>query len=136
MSGRQITLHFNEDELRCSCGCGQMEFSDAAVQKLEDLRVLLNAPLSITSGYRCPEYNASISSSGTNGPHTVTENDNIAIDIGVSGEKSYNVLKLAGEMGFTGIGIKQHGPHSGRFIHLDRIVPGGHAPRPLVWSYS
>ncbi len=135
MSGRQITPHFNEDELRCTCGCEQMKFSDDAIEKLEKLRAALNAPIHITSGYRCPEHNASVSSTGRTGPHTITTDDNLTVDIGVSGVKAFNILRLAPELGFTGVGIKQNGTHSGRFIHLDRIVPGGRAPRPWVWSY-
>lgn len=135
MSGRQITPHFNEDELRCTCGCELMEFSDKAVQHLEELRIKLDAPIHITSGYRCPEHNANVSSTGRTGPHTFTTDDNMTVDIGVSGVKAFNILKLAPELGFTGFGIKQNGPHSGRFIHLDRIAPSRQAPRPWVWSY-
>ena len=135
MSRRQITPHFNEDELRCTCGCERMEFSDKAVQYLEELRVKLDAPIHVTSGYRCPEHNASVSSTGRTGPHTITENDNVTVDIGAKGTQAHSILKIAGDLGFTGVGIKQNGPHSSRFIHLDRIAPGGRAPRPWVWSY-
>ena len=37
-------------------------------------------------------------------------------------------------MGMTGIGIKQHGPHNKRFIHLDNLDNSTH-PRPTIWSY-
>jgi uncharacterized protein YcbK (DUF882 family) len=129
---RQITEHFNEDELRCQCGCGRMEFSDAAVQKLEDLRMALDAPIGINSGYRCPLYNERISKTGLNGPHTVTEDDNITVDIGVSGVEAHNLLHAIDFVDFSGVGIKQTGPHSGRFIHLDCLTS---EPRPWVWSY-
>lgn len=36
-------------------------------------------------------------------------------------------------MGFTGIGIKQHGDN--RFIHLDDLREPDHAPRPTIWTY-
>jgi len=129
---RKITEHFYEGELRCQCGCARMEFSDAAVQKLEDLRMNLNAPIRINSGYRCPLYNDRISKTGLNGPHTIAEDDNITVDISVSGVEAHNLLFALDLVVFTGIGIKQTGAHSGRFIHLDCLETG---PRPWVWSY-
>ncbi len=132
---RQITHHFSEDELRCKCGCNQMKFTDAAVQRLEELRMDLGAPIHINSGYRCPKHNANISSTGLSGPHTITENDNITVDIKVLGISAHSILKCIGLHDFTGIGIRQKGSHIGRFIHLDCILPGGKAPRPWVWSY-
>ncbi|KKM28197.1 hypothetical protein LCGC14_1567150 [marine sediment metagenome] len=135
MSGRQITKHFNEDELRCQCGCGRMEFSDKAVRFLEALRGRYGRAIRINSGYRCPEHNDSVSSTGPNGPHTVTANQNITVDIQISGEAVAKLLYHAINLGFTGIGVKQKGNHAGRFIHLDMIMPAGRHPRPRVWSY-
>ena len=132
---RQITHHFNEDELRCKCGCGQMKFTDIAVQKLEELRITLGAPIQINSGYRCPEHNNKVSSTGFDGPHTITENDNITVDISVIGFDAHNILEAIDYLVFSGVGIKQKGSHTGRFIHLDCILSGGKAPRPWVWSY-
>jgi zinc D-Ala-D-Ala carboxypeptidase len=129
---RQITEHFNEDELKCSCGCGRMLFSDKAIQKLEDLRMALNAPIRINSGYRCPLHNERVSRTGLNGPHTVFEDDNITVDIKVSGVEAHNLLLAIDFVVFSGIGIKQTGSHSIRFIHLDCIESGS---RPWVWSY-
>jgi len=129
---RQITPHFNEDELRCKCGCGMMEFSDEAVQKLEDLRMTLGAPIRISSGYRCPFYNNRVSKTGYDGPHTIAEDDNITVDISVSGLRAHELLEAVDYLTFSGIGIKQTGAHSGRFIHLDCLMSGS---RPWVWSY-
>lgn len=131
MSSRQITEHFNEDELRCRCGCGLMEFSDQSVRQLEALRVRVGRPLIITSGYRCPEYNDQVSLTGPSGPHTITDNHNVTVDIGVSGKTASDLVFAAMSLGFTGIGVKQSGAHKSRFIHIDRL---GH-PRPRIWSY-
>jgi len=135
MNGRQITLHFNEDELRCKCGCGRMEFSDRAVRFLEQLRVRFGHAILINSGYRCPEHNAAESSTGLNGPHTVTANHNITVDVRIFGGSAYKLLHHAVNLGFTGIGVSQKGQHSKRFVHLDMIQPAGRHPRPRVWSY-
>ena len=135
MPSRQITSHFNEDELRCKCGCKRMLFTDRAVRFLEVLRTRLGRAIRINSGYRCPEYNAEVSATGLGGPHTVTANQNITVDVGISGEAAFDLLHHAVNLGFTGIGVKQKGPHSERFVHLDMIMPAGRHPRPRIWSY-
>ena len=135
MSSRKITPHFTEDELKCKCGCERMRFSDRAVRFLEALRVRFGHAITINSGYRCPEHNHAVSSSGLNGPHTVTTNHNITVDVRISGELAAKLLHHAMNLGFTGIGVKQKGDHASRFLHLDMIMPAGKHPRPRVWSY-
>ncbi len=59
-----------------------------------------------------------------------------AVDVSVSGGPAYELLGIALEEGFTGIGVKQKGAHKGRFLHLDDLEykPGEHI-RPTIWSY-
>jgi len=83
----------------------------------------------VSSGARCPKYNALVSSSGEEGPHTTGN----ASDFLISRAPANKLLKLALINGFTGIGIKQHG--SSRFIHLDTLDNGPGCPRPTIWSY-
>lgn len=100
----------------------------ALLQRLRDVY----GPISITSGYRCPAHNASVSSTGLTGPHTTGK----AVDARVSGHNAHRLLKLALAAGFSGVGINQKGAHGSRFIHLDTLQDGeGGAPRPTVWSY-
>jgi hypothetical protein len=54
----------------------------------------------------------------------------MAADIGVDGKAAHEVLTLAMQLGFTGIGVQQKG--TGRFIHVDTVQT---PPRPNVWSY-
>ena len=142
---RQITPHFAESELRCRCGCGAMLFMDAAIEKLEALRVECDFPFVISSGYRCPDHNESVSSTRSRtGPHTVREDANVVVDVLACGSHAAKIVELAPRHGFTGVGVQQKGPHGKRFIHLDAIKPG-HAPtephaggfhaRPWIWSY-
>ncbi len=135
MGSRQITEHFNEDEFRCPCGCGRMEFSDQGIRVLEKLRVRVGRAVTINSGYRCPKYNAEVSGTGLTGPHTIIANRNVTADIKTSGAAAFELLHAAMGLGFTGFGIKQNGPHSSRFIHLDMIPPGVRQLRPRIWSY-
>ena len=51
-----------------------------------------------------------------------------AIDLGVVGRDAYDLVKLAFELGFTGVGVSQR-KGVPRFIHLDdREIPA-------IWSY-
>ena len=99
------------------------------MRKVEQLRSESPFPFPVTSAYRCPEYNEKVSSTGKDGPHTTGR----AMDIGVSREQAYDLIKWATIFGFTGIGINQKG--SGRFVHLDDLPNKEGQPRPTVWSY-
>ena len=119
--------HFHPAEFACkgtNCCGGANEIKPELVDMLDQVRGRLNKPMHVTSGYRCPVHDKVV---GGAGPHVT----GYAVDIAVSGYEAFAVLKLALAIGFTGIGVSQHGPS--RFIHLD-IVPG--PTRPALWSYS
>ena len=120
--------HFRAEEFACKC-CGGNSIQPGLVYRLDELRMAYGKPILITSGYRCPEHNQRVSTTGATGPHTT----GLAVDIGVSGREAVTVLRLALDLGFTGIGLQQKGV--GRFIHLD-MIPDSHAhKRPWCWSY-
>jgi zinc D-Ala-D-Ala carboxypeptidase len=121
--------HFSADEFACRCGCRQNLIDHTFITELDDLRHHLGFALPISSGYRCPDHNAKVSSTGRTGPHTTGR----AADIAVSHARAYDVLQAAMMMRFTGIGINQKG--GGRFIHLDNLPDAPGQPRPTVWSY-
>ncbi|WP_085440285.1 D-Ala-D-Ala carboxypeptidase family metallohydrolase [Magnetofaba australis] len=123
--------HFTNAELTCRCGCGRMEMQADFMHKLESLREVFGRPMPVTSGYRCPEHNAAISVTGSNGPHT----SGAAVDVLVSGQDAYDLIDLAKAAGMSGVGVKQHGPHRSRFIHLDALPRAANQPRPTIWSY-
>ncbi|MFS1522749.1 D-Ala-D-Ala carboxypeptidase family metallohydrolase [Microbulbifer sp. 2304DJ12-6] len=116
-------IYFTKAELSCRC-CGELHFSDDTLRRLIRARVRFNKPMVITSGYRCRDHCASIGS-------TMTHTTGQAVDVSVSGGRAYELLGIAIEEGFTGIGIKQHGSHKGRFLHLDDLERTG----PTIWSY-
>jgi len=124
------TPHFTEKELQCS-HCGECGFDEDFLVSLEVLRLEYGKPMRVNSGYRCPEYNTQVSSSGARGPHTIG-----AIDIRVAGPNAFMLVSTAMRLGWTGLGVKQGGVWDKRFIHLDRLPIGdpGH-PRPRIWSY-
>ena len=124
---------FSKKELQCRCGqyCGYSCPMDADfIQRLDDLRERYGKSLIVTSGYRCPQHNSSVSSTGASGPHTTGK----AIDFGVSRGDGHALLEIAMSMKFSGIGIAQKG--SGRFIHLDDLTASEtNNMRPWLWSY-
>jgi uncharacterized protein YcbK (DUF882 family) len=127
--------NFARHEFECSperCGCGQAAMHPAFMDRLQRLRRAFRQPIIITSGYRCPDYNACISTTGRHGPHTTGR----AADVQVVGGDALDLLVMAREQGFTGIGVKQHGKHGGRFIHLDDLPDHYAGPRPWLWSYG
>lgn len=100
------------------------EFMDKLVLLRNDFR----RPMQISSGYRTPEHNNIVSSTGFDGPHTTGG----AADILIFGSAAWDLLALAMKHKFSGIGISQKGPQFKRFIHLDNLsLP----TRPWVWSY-
>jgi len=118
---------FEPHELACP-STGSLLLVPEFMDKLHALRMAYSRPMVITSGYRCPAYNDSLSTTGRDGPHTTGR----AVDVLVSGSDAHRLVGIAIHLGFKGIGLKQKGPHNKRFIHLDDLTEG---PRPWVWTY-
>jgi zinc D-Ala-D-Ala carboxypeptidase len=116
--------YFKPSEFNCK-HCGENKMNQGFLDLLDELRGRYGKPMVVSSGYRCPTHNQTVSSTGPNGPHTTGK----AVDIAVNRGNAYELAKLAFEMGFSGIGFNQKG--EGRFIHLDTISEG----RPTIWSY-
>ena len=122
-----MTPHFSDAELACKCGCGLLP-AQSSQDRLERVRVRFGKPMRVTSGSRCPDYNARVSGTGRTGPHTKG-----AFDIGAERGDALTLVRIALEEGFTGIGVQQKG--AGRFIHLDDLPDAPGQPRPTIWSY-
>jgi len=124
-----VSGHFTATELRCRCGCGMQPAADF-MAKVERLREAWGKPMVVTSGARCPKWNAVVSKTGEAGPHTTGR----AIDFAVDRGEAYRLLALAFSLGlFTGIGVNQKG--GGRFLHFDDLPDAPGQPRPTLWSY-
>jgi len=122
--------YFTEEELRCPC-CGEQHMDDTFMMAGVLLRRQAGFAFPVTSGYRCPSYNAKKSSTGTTGPHTTGR----ALDIAVSRGNCFELIRLAlASMHITGIGLRQHG--NSRFIHLDDLPKLDNRPRPTIWTYT
>lgn len=118
--------YFSQAEMACKCGCGESDMDEHFMRKLIAMREEAAFPFVITSAYRCPTHNNTVSSTGYDGPHTTGQACDIAVDRG----NAFILLELAFKYGMTGLGIKQKG--SSRFIHVDDLHEG---VRPTIWSY-
>ena len=116
--------NFKPEELSCS-HCGELKIHENIMDLLQEAREVLG-PLSITSGYRCPEHNNKISSTGLSGPHTTGK----AIDIHVSNSQHRKQLIDYFADKVTGLGIAK------TFIHIDILYEeDGFEMRPNCWVY-
>lgn len=121
--------YFTRAEFECKCGCSANLIEDSFIDKLDELRDRAGFALAVNSGYRCPQHNKNVSSTGEDGPHTTGR----AADLRVDRKRAFKVMHIACELGFTGVGFNQKG--SSRFIHLDDLDNAPGQPRPTVWSY-
>lgn len=117
--------YFSEKELACR-HCGEYHFDENFLALLNEIRVTFNRPMVVTSGYRCSEHPVEAAKEKP-GSH----NRGLAVDIQVAGQDAIDLVVAAGLNGITRIGVKQKGPWSERFIHLDADNDLPNA----MWSY-
>lgn len=55
----QLAAHFEGREFLCRCGCCRLYIARELVDELNRLRAVVEAPVLIDSGYRCPVHNRS-----------------------------------------------------------------------------
>ena len=55
-----VSKNFNRSEFACKCGCGQDTIDAETVGFCQAVRDHFMAPVTIHSGNRCPDYNASV----------------------------------------------------------------------------
>lgn len=119
--------NFKYEEFACK-HTGENYMDPGVIDKLQELRSECDFPFIITSAYRSENHPAEVNKKKP-GTHT----KGIAIDILVSGSQAYEVVALAPQFGFTGIGVQQKGKD--RFIHLDVDGEKFGKIRPYIWSY-
>lgn len=136
--------NFRASEFRCRgverglCNCGRdgNDMDPELLRALQELRNTLGKPVIIASGFRCPDYNVQVSTTGRDGPHTTGK----AVDIAVYGGRVLEILKIIytrpTTFHMTGIGLHQKGDYRARFIHLDTLWHNETSgPRPWCWTY-
>ena len=123
--------NFVPAEMACR-GDGTLKLDEAFMDRLQKLRDTCGFPLVVSSAYRSPAYNAKVSDTGDDGPHTTGH----AVDLLANGPRAFTILQAATALGFTGIGLSQKGDVKRRFIHLDDLQMSLTLPRPWVWTYN
>jgi len=114
--------NFTEAEFRCHCGCGRADMDPDFMALLQSLRSELAVPLGINSGFRCPDHNAAVSSTGRTGPHTTGK----AADIHADSRVAFLLVKTALRRGVARFGLGK------TFVHLD--TSDAH-PKNRAWTY-
>jgi zinc D-Ala-D-Ala carboxypeptidase len=104
----QLTENFKLSEFACNDGSKEIKLDMALVNKLQQLRYLVERPIKVVSGYRNPEYNKLVGGASKS-QHLLGK----AADIKISGYKPKDLVKYAKSVGFNGIGVYDS------FLHVD-----------------
>lgn len=116
----QLSKNFNSYEFRCglgrTCPCSTILIDDKLVEYLQKIRDHFGKPVTVTSAYRCPSYNSTVSKA-TSSYHT----KGMAADIQVKGVTPREVAKYAESIGVLGIGLYET-DKDGHFVHIDTRV--------------
>lgn len=113
----KVSEHFFSTEFDChgSGCCTQTIVNERLIEYLEKIRKHFNAPITITSPYRCPIHNSRPSVGGAPGSRH-TKGD--AADIVVKGIAPRTVAQYAESIGILGIGLYETSS-DGHFVHID-----------------
>lgn len=107
----QLGTHFRASEFVChgaTCGCTEAKIDEKLVEYLEAIRTHFDAPVYVSSGYRCPTHNAAV-----RGASKSYHMRGQAADITVKGVEPAEVAKYAESIGILGIGLYDS------FTHVD-----------------
>lgn len=111
----QLSVHFVSTEFDChGSGCCSITLiNPKLVERLEQIREHFNAPITISSAYRCQRHNAAVGGA-TKSRHAMGD----AADIIVKGHTPREVAQYAESIGIKGIGLYESGS-DGYFVHID-----------------
>lgn len=117
--------NFTPFEMRCR-GDNKLMIHAPSMDKLQRLRELLNKPIPINSGYRSPEYNATLDGAATNSMHLKAQ----AYDVPMAGFNPSQFEAAAREVGFTGFGFYK----KSNFMHIDTGRARNWGARWFPWA--
>lgn len=110
-SAETLSKHFRSREFDChgkGC-CSQTKVDPRLVSYLQNIREHFDAPVTVTSGYRCETHNAATPNAAPKSRHV----SGAAADIRVKGVQPDQVAKYAESIGIRGIGLYDS------FVHID-----------------
>lgn len=109
MNNIRISKDFKLSEFECHCGEHHVALDEQLIELLQVLRMRIDLPIVIMSGYRCKAYNRTLKGASPKSQHMLGK----AVDIKVRGMKPAQVAMMAEAVGFTGIGTYP------TFTHID-----------------
>jgi uncharacterized protein YcbK (DUF882 family) len=126
-----VFKHFKREEFACNpekCGCGQNWIDDNFIVILDTLRERAGFPFIVDSGFRCPDYNDKVSSTGRDGPHTT----GWAVDIrAITSTQRFRLIRVAIAANCVRLGW------GSSFIHIDfcNELDATRYPPEVFWDY-
>lgn len=111
----KLSKNFQSTEFDChgdNC-CTETLIDAKLVDHLQTIRDHFGKAITVTSAYRCPTHNSTVSRA-KNSYHTKGQ----AVDFSVSGVKPREVAKYAESLGIKGIGLYETNS-DGHFVHID-----------------
>lgn len=96
---QRASPHFMYQEFACKC-CGESKIKLQVILNLEKLRKMANAPIIITSGYRCPKHNREVGGAKRS-QHCLGN----AVDVKITGYTPTQVARMAKKCGFTWVKV-------------------------------
>ena len=107
----KLSEHFDSSEFACKCGCGGLhngaDINPRLVQVLERMRQKCGKPLTISSGYRCPEHN--VAEGGVwNSQHVYGNAADVLTPEGMTVDELFAAAEMSGA---DGIGVYDWGVH-------------------------
>ena len=105
----RVAKYFKLDEFACPC-CKKVMLHPKLLSKLVELRKILERPVMVTSGYRCPKYNQEVGGV-ISSYHCI----GLAADVAVKDIALITLLEVCENLDFDGIGFYE----KKGFLHLD-----------------
>lgn len=112
----KVSAHFYSTEFDChgnGC-CSQTKVNEQLIEYLEQIREHFNAPITITSPYRCIYHNRNVVGGAVNSRHEKGD----AADFVVKGHSPREVAQYCESIGILGIGLYESAK-DGYFVHID-----------------
>ena len=104
---------FKPNEIACH-GTGELGINNEALTALDDFRSILGSPISLSSAYRSPYWNAKCGGAPLSSHTTRGSNGATAFDVKLNGHDKTILRELAERVGFKGFGMRYN-----TFIHID-----------------
>ena len=127
---KYFTIETDPRLYSCKCGACLADFrvspTDRLLHTLDIVREAYGKPLTVTSGVRCPAYNAKVGGV-VDGEHTTGEAADLFAPVIPDSFSRYHLLQAAFKVGVSRVGIGEN------FVH---IGVAARFPQYVAWLYA